>query len=139
MSRPLYTSSSDSPDAEVNLTPLIDVVFVVLIMFIVVVPILELDRVVLAPGKSVEAKTVSQSSPLAIHVRQDNTIWIGKRQVAPDNLEGYLRQLRAAHPGVNPQLFHDTHAEFGTYQRVKNAVDGAGFSEMEVILAPNAR
>ena len=33
----------EAPDAEVNLTPLLDVVFVVLIMFIVVVPILELE------------------------------------------------------------------------------------------------
>ncbi len=139
MSRPFFASRSDSPDAEVNLTPLIDVVFVMLIMFIVVVPILELDRVVLAPGKTVEAKTVSQTSPLAIHVRQDNTIWMAKRQVAPENLEGYLKELRAVHPTTNPQLFHDAHAEFGTYQLVKNAIDGAGFSEMEVILSPNAK
>lgn len=136
--RAFLTSRTEGPDAELNLTPLIDVVFVVLIMFIVVVPILELDRVTLAPGKTQEAKTVSQSSPLAIHVHKDNTIWVAKRQVAPANLGPYLHELRAAHPATNPQLFHDAHAEFGTYQLVKNAVDEAGFSEMEVILAPHA-
>lgn len=45
-------NSENDDDANVNLTPLIDVVFVVLIMFILVAPLVEIDRIQLAHATS---------------------------------------------------------------------------------------
>lgn len=124
-------------EATINLTPLIDVVFVVLIMFMVIAPLLDLDQVALAPGKAGGTKTVERGGPIAIHVHQDNTIWVSGKQIALANLQGWLNQAHAAHPTVKPQIFHDKRALFGTYQEVKNSVEAAGFEEMEVILEPS--
>ena len=128
----------ESPDAEVNLTPLLDVVFVVLIMFIVVVPILELDKVALAPGKIDNEQVVSArgSSPVTIHVRRDGTVWLGKRQVGTERLVEVMAALHAKFPEEAPQLFCDKRAPFGTYQIVKNAVEAAGYDELDVVLEP---
>ncbi len=41
-----------------------------------------------------------------------------------------------ANPESRPQIFHDKNAKFGTYQTVKNALEAAGFSEMDLILKP---
>lgn len=125
----------------VNLTPLIDVVFVILITFIVIAPLLELDRVELADASSniaySQSISVQEASPIAIHVRQDNVILVNGNPVSIDQLTQYLIQAKQRYPNARPQLFHDKKAQFGTYQSVKNAAETAGFNQMDVILKPS--
>lgn len=123
----------------VNLTPLIDVVFVILIMFIVIAPLLELDRVELADAPIAmltAASSVQESSPITVHVHQDNTIWLNDRIVAPKDLVFLLKQAKVQFPQAHPQIFHDKKAHFGTYQSVKNAAEQAGFTHIDIILKP---
>ena len=124
----------------INLTPLIDVVFVVLIMFIIVAPILELDHIQLANSaqKNEKDKTAAlESSPISIHVHADNSIWINSKLIGKEQLLPFLKEAKKKNPHRIPQLFHDKKAQFGTYQTVKNAVEVAGFEQMDVILEPN--
>lgn len=128
-----------SEDIHINLTPLIDVVFVVLIMFILIAPMLELDRVQLATAAHRDTKemtVVQENSPLAIHVREDNTIWFHNKVVSEKELIQLLKDAKRTYPQKIPQLFHDKKAYFGTYQTVKNAVEIAGFEQLDVILQP---
>lgn len=135
MRRPLF-SHSEPADDEASLTPLIDVVFVVLILFILVAPMVEIDRIHLADAPTREvADTVSPGS-CAICVREDSSIWVNKQLVSAQKLPLLLRALYAQNPEINPQLYQDLKAPFGTYQLVKNAVEEAGFSELEVVLNP---
>lgn len=126
-------------EATVNLTPLIDVVFVVLIMFIIVAPLLEIDKIDLAhaashPNKEISA--VQDTSSLKIHVHEDNSIWINSKKVAWDEFTSILKMAKRQNPKQIPQLFHDKKAFFGTYQTIKNEVQQAGFEELDVILKP---
>jgi biopolymer transport protein ExbD len=109
-----------------------------LIMFIVVAPILELDQVSLAQGKgrNIEAKNVQQNSPITLHVRADNSIWIDQHQIAPERLTEWFMEAKKRYPEIIPQLFHDKRAHFGTYQTIKNAAESAGFEQLQVILEP---
>lgn len=124
----------------INLTPLIDVVFVILIMFILIAPLLEVDQIELANGPQSASPSVhsaQESSPLAIHVREDNTIWFNRQLITAKQLTEELKQARIRYPKAHPQIFHDQRAQFGTYQAVKNAAEEAGFLQMEVILKPS--
>ena len=125
-------------DPEINLTPLIDVVFVILIMFIVIAPLLELDKVELAdaPDGTEQTISVQESSPVTIHVFQDNSIKLNNQDVNFDQLTLLLKQAKNQHPEIKPQVFHDRRAHFGTYQGVKNAAEIAGFDQMDIILKP---
>lgn len=124
-------------EPQINLTPLIDVVFVILILFIIIAPILELDKIELADrGEKKQAASFTEPGPLAIHVRPDNEIYINQELVAMEVLADQLRLQKQRYPGAIPQLFHDRKAYFGTYQSVKNAAEAAGFEEMDVILKP---
>ena len=124
-------------EALVNLTPLIDVVFVVLIMFILVAPMIELDNVQLAPGKEGnELSSLSTSKNLIIHVKEDNTIWVNARQIPLDRLQYFLSEMRVRQGLEEIQLFHDYRAHFGTYQSIKNSAELAGFRNLDVILKP---
>jgi biopolymer transport protein ExbD len=131
--------SVDHEEPLLNLTPLIDVVFVVLILFILIAPMLEVDKVELAPAAATEnRKNVShpETTSFDIHVREDNSIWVRSNKVSPELLLTFLRKEKAVRPSQVPQLFHDKRAQFGTYQTVKNAVELAGFEELNVILQP---
>jgi biopolymer transport protein ExbD len=130
---------TEHEEATINLTPLIDVVFVVLIIFILIAPMLELDRVNLAnaaPMPNKQAAT-SENSSLTIHVHADNTIWFHGKCVTPDQLTGLLKEARKLGNHRIPQLFQDKRACFGTYQSVKNSVEIAGFEQIDVILKPS--
>jgi len=126
-------------EAEINLTPLIDVCFVVLIMFIVVAPLLEMERIELACGPPLDQQSaiaVKENSPVVIHVFENDTISVNKQRVVEDQLKDVLAFAKEKNPLARPQLFHDRNAKFGTYQKVKNAIENAGFAAMDVILKP---
>lgn len=134
-----HAQEESSEEQHINLTPLIDVVFVLLIMFIVVAPLLELDRIQLASsqGKAMkEASCVQEGSPISIQVREDDTIYFNKKRVSSIELIAMLKQAKRSYPKHIPQLFHDKKAHFGTYQTVKNAIEIAGFEQLDIILEP---
>lgn len=123
----------------INLTPLIDVVFVILITFIVVAPLVEMERVELAnaPAEPHEnLASLQEASPITIHVHRDNSITLNNEEVTVDELAVQLRLLRERYPDTRPQLFHDRRGHFGVYQGVKNAAEQAGFQQMDIVLQP---
>lgn len=129
----------DFEEPTVNLTPLIDVVFVILIMFIVIAPLLELDQIELADHAATPHSTtqsVQESSPIVIHVYQDNKVYFNSRPLSSKELVEVLSEAKKKYPGVTPQVFHDRRAQFGTYQSVKNAAEEAGYTQLDIILKP---
>lgn len=138
-SRRFLSSNNESDEGLVNLTPLIDVVFVVLIMFIIVAPMLEVDRIELAHAAEEKKEALSmlpEASPIAIRVRDDNSIWVNGKNVGKEELLSLLKMAKRQHPDKIPQLFHDKKALFGTYQMIKNSLEMAGFEQLDLILEP---
>ena len=126
-------------DNTINLTPLIDVVFVVLIMFILVAPMMELDRIQLAsapPHTTKEMVAVQEQSSVTIRVNADNSIDVNGKRVMHEQLLSLLKKAKEKHLKSIPQLFHDKKASFGTYQFVKNTVESSGFEQLDIILQP---
>lgn len=127
-------------EPEMNLTPLIDVVFVILIIFIVIAPILELQKIQLAEaptGDVANSLSVQEKGPISLHVTKDNHVRLNEQLIPINELTHRLRLEKRKYPIANPQLFCDKGACFGTYQTVKNAVEQAGFEHIEVVLQPN--
>ena len=131
-------SIDEDQDEEVNLTPLIDVVFVVLIMFILVAPLVEIDKILLpaAAMKKGDPPSYYENGSIKIHVYHDNTLWLNGVCVSIDELSQELKNMHSENPKISPQIFHDKKAYFGTYQSVKNAAESAGFDSIDVILKP---
>ena len=136
--RKKFRSSLDDAAIEepfINLTPLIDVVFVVLITFMLIAPVLDVDSVDLATSCGTETKEV-QTGKIAIIVHADNSLWYQGSRISLTQLETILRQEKKRFPHAVPQLIHDRQAHFGTYQMVKNTLESIGFEQMDVILKP---
>jgi len=120
----------------INLTPLIDVVFVILISFIIIAPLLETDHIDLATSNIKSDKNISKTT-IILKVKEDNSILINDRLVTLMELSKMLKQHKQLNPKDIPQLYHDKKACFGTYQSIKNLVEIAGFEQMNVILQPD--
>ena len=120
----------------INLTPLIDVVFVVLITFMLIAPVLDLDHVELAASGPSSQKNELSPSPISIYVKGDNTIWFQGSSLTPRQLEEKLKIEKMKHPAQTPQVIQDCKAEFGTYQIVKNTLETCGFDQMDIVLKP---
>ena len=117
----------------INLTPLLDVLFVVLILFMLAAPLLQIDKVELAQSGPESKNLSSSTSPLLnILVTKENHILIGHKEVPHHLLVPLLKALKTRYPTDVPTVFHDEKATFGTYQTLKNALEEAGFHEMEI-------
>jgi biopolymer transport protein ExbD len=126
-------ASEDEP--LINLTPLIDVVFVVLITFMLIAPALDIDSIDLAPSGKGE-KNDFQPSVISISVHADNSIWYQGTKINLSQLEPLLKQEKKRNPNAIPQVMHDRQAHFGTYQALKSTLEAIGFQQMDVILKP---
>jgi biopolymer transport protein ExbD len=134
------TNRTAPQEPAINITPLIDVVFVILIAFIVIAPLLELDRIELASGGGADSHLsvhFEDAGPIQIHVHENNSVVLNGRLVDKGLLPTLLQELRRQYPEARAQLFHHKRAHFGTYQEVKNALEAAEFKEMDVVLAPS--
>lgn len=128
--RPLI---DDNEEPLINLTPLIDVVFVLLITFMLLAPILNVDTVDLA-SSGVLNKNQPTSTVLSMTLRADNTILFQGKTVSIAQLGNIMRAEKQRYPDQYPQLIADKNCHFGVYQDVKNLLEECGFQQMDVLL-----
>lgn len=121
-------------DIFINLTPLIDVVFVVLVAFILIAPFFEVEKIDLANSTPSGLTALEEKGKIVIYVRGDDSIWLNNNPVTEQELIAHLSRLKKQNPGLIPQLFQDRKATFGTYQNVRSAAEKAGFESLDVVL-----
>ncbi len=131
-----YQKAYQHEEPNINLMPLIDVVFVVLVMFIVIAPMMNVDRIDLAEGMS----TVKQNqidSTIVVQVGADNSYHLNQRSVSLKELSRLLVEAKKAYPEAIPQVMPDKNASFQAYENVRTASKKAGFECIDVNLNPH--
>lgn len=126
-----------------NVTPLVDVVLVLLIIFMVITPLMTKQFYVHVPKK--ETKAVEKDDtpddappPIVLTVRADGTIWINKDQVGRNELVGRLERIFAAR--TENVMFFDA-ADTLPYGRAMEILDlarGGGAVSIAVLTDPVA-
>ena|SRR3990167_7486965 len=136
MRRRIQTFDSPEEGDLVNLTPLLDVLFLILIFFILIAPLLDFDRIELAPSSEnkQELSRINDSASIKIYVQKDNSIWLGHNHVSLKDLQIALEEVYHRSPALVPQLYPDREAPFGTYQKIKNLVESIGFEQLDIVL-----
>jgi biopolymer transport protein ExbD len=114
--------------AELNITPLLDLVFVLLIIFMITTPLLEQQLPVDLPKSSQAASSnlpdPKSIVPLTIH--KDGTVLLGQEAVALNQLSGALHRRKAADPELVVSLRADSAVPYETVFRALEAVRSAG-------------
>jgi len=128
----------DDEDPQLNMTPLLDVLFVLLMLFILIAPFLQLDRVQLT-GAIVEAKNLTTAnfetrSELLIEVDSKDHILINNQNVDITKLETTVKSLGLNSEKIVPLLIEDQKSTFGTFETIKQTLEKLGFKQLDVVL-----
>ncbi|MBI3181783.1 MAG: biopolymer transporter ExbD [Myxococcales bacterium] len=112
--------------SEINVTPLVDVVLVLLIIFMVVTPMLQRGKDVRLPKASKIEKEEKSADPIVLSVTPDKRIFLEADAFDEALLEEALRSRLAAAPGRKVLLKGDEVLTFGDVRRVMNLARKAG-------------
>ncbi|MEN9889085.1 MAG: Biopolymer transport protein ExbD [Pseudomonadota bacterium] len=112
---------SDEVMHEINMTPLVDVMLVLLIIFIITVPVIQHAVKVQLPRAS-SSRDQTPPENLQLSVNAQGQYFLGAKAVAPDALEALLRQQAAKEP--QPQLYIRGDKQV-PYERVAQAMTAA--------------
>jgi biopolymer transport protein ExbD len=111
---------------EINVTPLVDVVLVLLIIFMVVTPMLQRGKDVQLPtAKKIEGEK-SDADPLILSVTFEKTTWVEQDQYDDNGLSERLSSEMMAQPGRKVMIKGDQRLTFGDVRKVMEISRKAG-------------
>ena len=125
---------NDEVVSEINVTPLVDVMLVLLVVFIVTAPLLSNAVTVNLPKTAINAPP-SQPKAVSVSIDAHGKIYVDKAQVELSRLEPNLASLHAGRPDVAVQLNADQAVNYGLVAKVMSAVDRAGVTRLSVMTA----
>lgn len=127
-----------APMAEINVTPLVDVMLVLLIIFMVTAPLMTSGVQVNLP-ESKAAALDQEQEPVSLSIEPDGTIYLNDEAVAPDQLGARLAQVRAGSQeegGPRVQLRADTSLDYGLVMSVMGELNAAGLRRIALVSQP---
>jgi biopolymer transport protein TolR len=118
--------------SEINVTPLVDVMLVLLIVFMISAPLLTAG-VPLELPKTEAGALQDQNKPLTVSIRADGSIYIGEDSVPFANLSPRLREM--AGPDDKKPIFvrADGKASYATVAQVMASLSTSGFTSINLI------
>ncbi|MGY4491359.1 ExbD/TolR family protein [Pseudomonas putida] len=126
------TQDSDEVLSEINVTPLVDVMLVLLVVFIVTAPLLTNSIPINLP-KTDAVAPVEQKDPLVVSIDGGGKFFINKDEVQPDLLESNLEAAKAKNPDLRVQLQADDGVGYGKVAGAMASIEKAGITKLSVI------
>jgi len=116
------------PRPAMNVTPLVDVVLVLLIIFMVVIPALQQGMNIEISGISnVDPPAESKGHPFIVSVARDQRLFFEEEQVSLNALDARLRSASRAQPGRRVVIRADKGADYVHVREVYRVVQQSGF------------
>ncbi|MGB3929379.1 MAG: protein TolR [Sphingobium sp.] len=124
------------PMAEINVTPLVDVMLVLLIIFMVTAPLLVTGVPVNLPETRAKALDEDQK-PTVVSIDRDGGLFINDAQISDADLPDRLAEIMSANAGKAepPQIFlrADTALDYGRVMRVMGELNRAGLNKVALV------
>jgi biopolymer transport protein TolR len=121
--------------SEINVTPFVDVMLVLLIVFMVSAPLLTVGVPIELPQS--QAKALSQDNePLTVSVNVDGKVFLQDKEIQIDDLVPKLKAIvDARHGTLNDQVYvrGDKKVDYGTMMRVMGRLSAAGYHRVALV------
>src|SRR6266576_3791235 len=117
---------------EINVTPLVDVVLVLLIIFMVITPMLQRGKDVHLPKANNPEKEAKEGDPLIVSVTTDRKIWIEANSVDEANFETKISEFLDKDPQRKMLLKGDESLVLGDVRKVMDHLKKAGAKGVEL-------
>ena len=119
--------------SEINVTPFVDVMLVLLIIFMVAAPMLTVGVPVELPRTSAGALPAEQEEPLSVTLTADGTILLMTTEVAPSDLLPQLRAIAEARRDNKVFLRADGSIPYERVVQVMGALNAGGFNNIGLV------
>lgn len=120
---------------DINVTPMIDVLLVLLVIFMVAAPLLTVGVPVDLP--QTQAPAINQpQEPLVITVNAQGQMFLQNDAVADDQLIPRLQAITKANPNADIYVRGDQHINYGRVMQIMGMVSAAGFEKVSLITEP---
>ena len=120
--------------AEINVTPMVDVMLVLLIIFMVSAPLLTVGVPLDLP--QTQAKSLDQDkNPLTLSVNVKGEVYLNDTQIALDELVAKLTAITQTRGGMDERIFvrGDKKVDYGTVMKVMGRLPAAGFRRVALV------
>ena len=120
------------PVSNINVTPMFDVMLVLLIVFMVTAPLLTVGVPVNLP--KVEANSLdAQKEPLEISINENNEIYLGEELIPFDELILKVKTIAGSNTDIRIFLRADTTINYGEVMKVLGALNTSGFLKIALV------
>ena len=127
--------SHDDVLSEINVTPLVDVMLVLLIVFIVTAPLLTNSVRVNLP-KAAPTQATEQTKAITLSITPDGQIHLDKDVVALSDFEASLQAHKQDNPKLALNLNADDKVPYGTVAKVLASIERVGVERLSVLTVP---
>jgi biopolymer transport protein ExbD len=121
----------DDEDGEVNLTPMLDVVFIMLIFFIVTASFVKEAGIDVTRPNAATAERKEKGNIL-VAISENNQIWIDRRQVDPRALRANIERMHAENPNGAVVIQADVDSKNGLLVQVMDAARQVGVKNVSI-------
>ncbi len=135
---PIRTQDTDdefgaAPLSEINVTPLVDVMLVLLIIFMVAAPLMTVGVPVQLP-KTAAPKVSQPKQPVVVTIDAQGQPFLDKEPLAPETMMPRLRQLASVDPSQVVLVRGDKAVPYGRIIEIMGQINAAGFSKVSLIV-----
>lgn len=121
---------------DINVTPLVDVMLVLLIVFMVTAPLLTTGVPVDLPSSSAGAIAVEDKAPIEITLKANGKIFVGDMEVPKQDLMPKLEAILKTASDRRIYLRADEGLAYGDVMGLMGALNEAGFDKLALVSAP---
>ena len=125
-----------TPMAEINVTPMVDVMLVLLVIFIVTAPLLTTGVNVNLPQTARTKSLPQDNKALTLYVERDGTLTLNEAKIDMDALTTRLTAVREANPEVRIYVKGDQAVAYGEMMQVMASVTAAGITQVAFVTEP---
>src|SRR5205814_7503725 len=121
--------------AEINVTPMVDVMLVLLIIFMVSAPLLTVGVPIDLPQTQAASLDQADKEPLAISVGNGGKVFLRDTEVKIDELVPKLKAIAEARGGNDERIYvrGDKAVDYGTVMKVMGRLNAAGFRKVALV------
>jgi biopolymer transport protein TolR len=133
----LRPGSLQRPLSEINVTPFVDVMLVLLIIFMVTAPMMQQGIDVDLPDTTTQDIRI-QEEPLILTVQKDGKVFLARREIPIDELEEKMKAILEGLDKKEIFLRADQAAQYGVVARALAAARAAGATKLGMVTEPES-
>ena len=127
--------SYNKPMSEINVTPFVDVMLVLLIIFMITAPLLTTGVSVDLP-KTDSQTLPGQDEPITVTINKEGKVFLGENLIQVNTLTAKLKAITSIKPSTRIFIRADENISYGQVMNIMSVITNAGYKKVALITKP---